>query len=325
MLRGPALMILIAAGILAAGVQHFAPASGVLRILPPDDRSEMPHVPAGGGVFPRTARDTDGFAVHVTRPVRSVVSQYWSIDEFVYSVVPPAYVSGVSESAYQERISNVYSRTQRFQPIVATDPERVLRVNPDLILVSGSARADFTALVRSTGVPIYRMYTMFTTLGEVADSIRLVGYLTGQDEAAATEYERFQRVIARARTRRPPGVKPPRVLGFGGRYSYGNRTLFHDIVTTLGGVNVGAEGGLNGYDSVNTEQILRWNPEWIVAGAEPGKTAQQLNRLMSDPAIALTQAARNGRILVFDQHVFLPMSPYTRLILDVLGDALYGG
>lgn len=315
--------LLLGLGVLTAAVQYWAPAAGAVKSLRASSTADDFRVRIGERRYPRTAWDQDGFAVQIWRPARSVVSQYWSIDDFVYSVVPPSQVTGVSESAYQERISNVYAHAMKYKPVVATDPERVLGLNPDLILVSSSARADYTALIRSTGIPIFRMHTMFTTLDQVAESIRLVGYLTGQDASAAAEYERFQRAVRRARQRRPPGMKPPRILGFGGRYSYGKETLFHDIVLTLGGINVGAEGGLRGYDNVSTEQILRWNPEWIVAGADLGKGKEQLARLLADPAISLTQAAKNGAILVFDHQVFLPMSPYTRLILEALGDQLY--
>lgn len=124
--------------------------------------------------------------------------------------------------------------------------------------------------------------------------------------------------------RRPKNGPSPRIFGMGGKYSYGDQTLFHDIVKTLGGVNVGAEGGFHGYDSVNTEQIVRWNPEWIITGADPGMTKQALARLLEDPAIALTQAAKNGRILVLENNVFLPMSTFTTLIVRAMAEAIYG-
>jgi iron complex transport system substrate-binding protein len=218
----------------------------------------------------------------------------------------------------------VYRYAERFHPVIATDPERVLRENPDLILVSNSARIDFCDLVRSAGVPIYRAFTMFTTLDQVAATIRLTGYLTGEDESAAREIDRFWNGIRRAQSRRPANARPPRVLGMGGSYSYGDETLFHDIVKTLGAINVGAEGGLHGYDGVNTEQIVRWNPEWIVAGASAGASKQVLARLLEDPGIALTQAAKNGNILVVENNVFLPMSPFTTLLVNAIAEAIYG-
>jgi|GEM_PF-4114150 len=123
----------------------------------------------------------------------------------------------------------------------------------------------------------------------------------------------------------------PRILGFGGRYSYGDQTLFHDIVRAIGAVNVGAEHGLHGYDMISTEQILRWDPEWIVSGAAKGKSPETLQRLMEDPAVRLTTAAGKGQILVFENHVFLPVrlalpdGPNDRSVCDSIfqGDQKY--
>jgi iron complex transport system substrate-binding protein len=274
--------------------------------------------------YPREAIDSDNVRVRMSRPAYRIASQYWAIDEYVYSVVPPERVIAVSESAYLPQVSNVYNFVQHFHPAISTDPERVLRLDPDLILVSSNGRADYTSLVRSSGVPLYRMQTLFHTLAEVEKSIRLIGYLTGEDDAAEREATRFHTAIEKARALRPPNAAPPRILGFGGSYSYGDETLFHDIVRQLSGINVAAEGGLKGYDSVNSEQIIRWNPEWIVTEADPGKTKQVLEKLLTDPAIGLTQAARNGHILVLEQRVFLPMSPFTSLLVTAMAEAIYG-
>jgi iron complex transport system substrate-binding protein len=268
--------------------------------------------------------DSDDFTVRVARPARRIVSQYWSIEEYVYSVAPPERVVAVSESAYLPNISNVYREVQKFRPVIATDPERVLRLEPDLLLVSNNSRADFCALVRSTHAPIYRVFTTFTTLAQVAETIRLTGYLTGEDEAAAKEVNRFWSEIERAKGRRKSGARPPRILGFSGHSSYGTETLFDDVVRTLGGINIGAEGGLKGYDAINSEQIVRWNPEWIVAGADRGKTGQVLASMMADPAIAVTPAAHAGHILVFEFNVFLPTSPFTTMLVNAIAEAIYG-
>ncbi|MDW8356098.1 MAG: ABC transporter substrate-binding protein [Bryobacterales bacterium] len=272
----------------------------------------------------RLSTDADGLVVRVAQPVRRVVSQYWSIDEYVYSIVPPEKVVGVSESAWQERISNVLPLVRRFQPVVATDPERVLMAAPDLIFVSSSARADYTAAVRSTGTPIFRMFTMFKTLGDVERGIELVGHLTGHDAEARREAALLRATILRARARKPSRAAAPRVLGLGGRYSYGSETLFHDILATVGAVNVAAEGGLKGYDPVTPEQILIWDPDWLVCGADPGKLKDRAATLLSDPAIGATSAARGGRILVFENRIFLSMSPFVRVFIEVLGEGLYG-
>jgi cobalamin transport system substrate-binding protein len=319
----PVLLILLVVAI-AGGVHTYASPPGGLQLPVLEKEDGDARVRTGRAQYPREAVDSDEITVSIARPAHRIVSQYWSIDEFVYSVLPAQDVVAVSQSAYLEEISNVYQSVQQYKPAIATDPERVVALDPDLMLVSNNGRADYTSLARSSGVPVYRMETNFETLDQIEQNIRLVGYLTGQDESAAKEAARFHAAIEKAVSLRPPGSAKPRVLGLGGRYSYGSKTLFHDIVTRLGGVNVGAENGIVGYDSVNFEQIIRWDPEWIIAGAKTGSTKQVLATLMSDPAISLTQAARNGHIVVIDNRVLLPMSPYTSILVQTIAETIYG-
>ncbi len=317
-----ALLGLVAA--LAAGVESYASPEGGLQLPAATTGDGDMRIRMGKDAYPREAIDSDGFLVTTPRPAHRIVSQYWSIDEYVYSVVPPQDVIAVSESAYVTGISNVYEIVEKFHPVIATDPERVLALDPDLMLVSSSGRADYTSLARSSGAPVYRMQTTFQTLDQVEQTIKLTGYLTGYDEAAKEETARFRQAIEQAKALRPSGAPRPRILGLGGRYSYGTGTLFNDIVTTLGGINVGAENGLKGYDSVNFEQIIRWDPEWIFAGADAGQMKQLLATLLADPAISLTKAAKNGHIVVLDYRTFLPMSPYTTRLVTAMAEALYG-
>jgi iron complex transport system substrate-binding protein len=275
--------------------------------------------------YPRHATGTDEVRVQIDGPARRIVSQGSHSDEYLYAVAPPEHVVGVSETAHESRLSNVYAGVQRYRPIVASDPERVLLANPDLVFTPQSARADVPSLLRRAGVPVYRMYTMFETLASIEDHIRLTGYLTGDDERADAEARRFRAAIDRAAARRPRSSQSPRVLGLGGTYSYGSKTLFTDILRTLGAENVAATHGLVGYDRATDEQIVRWNPDWIIVGADHGFVEQTRARLFAQPAIAATSAALSGHIVVLDNRVFLPLSPFTARLVEALADALYGG
>jgi iron complex transport system substrate-binding protein len=311
----------------AFAIERFAHPPGGLQLPPVKESNGDLSIHTGSLDYPREAIDRDGFRVQIPAPAHRIVSQFYSIDEFVYSIVPPETVVAVSESAYELRYSNAYPFAERFRPAIATDAEKVLRLNPDLILVSDNDRPDYMSLMRSAGLPVYRMQTLFQTLAQVKQAILLVGYLTGADDAAQKEANQFQADVAKAHQMaekaRTEGKPPPRILGLGGNYSYGRETLFQDIVTTLDGVNVGAEAGLKGYDSINSEQIIRWDPEWIFAGADPGKVQIVLHQLLTDPAISLTKAARNGHVFVLENHIFLPLSPYTTLLVDAMASALY--
>ena len=309
--------------VLSIAIGHWAPRLEGLQLARDAFHYGRSTVHAGAAAYPREAWDSSGSRLRLSSKPERLVSKYWSIDEFLYREVPPEHIVGVSDSAYKSSYSNVCGLARKYRPAVATDPERVLRLNPGLVLLSSSDRSNFDAVMDQAGVPVYRMYTMFTTLDQVEEHIRLVAYLTGEDGRGEIEAHRFRTEIERARNLRPTGARAPRILGFGGNYSYGAETLFHDIVKTVGGINVGAEHGLRGYDSVNSELIARWNPEWIVAGADQGKVDEVRRKIASDPGIAVTDAVRNGRVLVFANKIFLPMSPYSTFLVTALAEALW--
>src|SRR5215469_4521868 len=184
---GPPILLVAVVAALAAGVERYASPPGGLQLPLAYESEGDARIRMGRANYPRQAIDSDEVAVRVARPTHRIVSQYWSIDDYVYSVAPPQDVVAVSESAYVKSISNVYEKVQQFRPVVASDPERVLALDPDLMMVASSSRADYTSLARSSGVPVYRMQTMFQTLDQVEQCIRLTGYLTGNDDAAEKE------------------------------------------------------------------------------------------------------------------------------------------
>jgi cobalamin transport system substrate-binding protein len=324
--RHGSLVALLAALACASMVVHrIAPASMLRTAERPFAGYGDPRVRITSPTYPRHAVGADDIDVTMHTTARRIVSQSWTADEFLYSLVPPQRIVGVSESAYRDQFSNVYELARRYRPVVANDPERVLRANADLVLTPVDSRSDIPGLLRAAGIPVYRMYTMFTTLTSIEDHIRLVGYLTGEDARADAEILRFRGVVAQAAARRPAGTRAPRVLGLGGIYSYGSQTLFTDIMRVLGAENVAATNGLVGYDRVTDEHIVRWNPEWIVAGADRGTVDAVRERLLASPAVAATDAARRGQVVVLENHVFLPLSPFTAALVDALSLAFYGG
>jgi iron complex transport system substrate-binding protein len=327
MLLRPILFV-AAIAVLAAAVERYASPPGGLQLPVASTGEGSGAIRTGSVAYPREAVDSDNIRVRIPRPARRIVSQYWSIDDYVYSVVPPEAIVAVSQSAYAREYSNVYRLAEKFRPAIATDPERVLDLNPDLILVSSDGRADYTSLVRGTGVPVYRMQTTFHTLEQVEKTILLTGYLTGEDAAARRVAAKFESCVEAGRAKgqqsRARGIPAPRILGLAGRHGYGANTLFNDVLKTVGAINVGAEHGLTGYVPVNFEQIALWNPDWIVAGADRGKTKLVLAQLLADPAIAVTKAAHDGHILVLENDIVEPMSPFSARFITTLANALYG-
>src|SRR5262245_40174697 len=75
--------------------------------------------------YPRRATDEDGYEVTLARPKQRVASQYWSIDEMLYSVLPSEHIVGVSQYAYDRNTSNVLSLAETYRPVITANPETV--------------------------------------------------------------------------------------------------------------------------------------------------------------------------------------------------------
>ena len=289
------------------------------------DRSfAAPPAEASAAGFPRTVRDHGGDAVRLPRPPSRIASQALVADHFLFAVVPPSRIAAVSAVAGDRRYSYVADLVDDLDVAAAGEPEALLRSRPDLLLASNTARADFVALARSAGIPVFRLLTVFENFSQIADGLKTVGRLVGEEAAARRVIRRFRGRIAAAVARRPPSAPPPRVLvyvSFSGTFGAGS--LFDHVLTELGAVNVAAEQGIGPHAAIGSEQIAAWNPDWIVADAPAGEEAAVRRRLLDHPATAVTTAGRTGQVLVIDHRRFITMSQYAAGLTETVAAALY--
>ena len=103
-------------------------------------------------------------------------------------------------------------------------------------------------------------------------------------------------------------------------FSYGDQTLFQQIIGIVGGLNVAAEGGMHTYQRVDNPTIASWNPDVVFTWAIPERKSTELNSWLEDPNLSRTPASKNKRIIVTEPHVILPLTSlitgFARLIAD---------
>lgn len=276
--------------------------------------------------FPRSLTDKYGNLVTITAPPRRIVSSELTVDEILFDLIRPERIVAVSRFSFERRYSSLADRVTQLDLPSSESAEVVLSLRPDLVIAGAHVRAEWLDLLRLGGVPIYRLEHNVVKLSQIDGLIRRIAYLTDSDDRAEKLVRQFQARVERARKRRPlHATAHPRILGYdrGLSLSYGINTLFHDVVTTLGGINVGAERGLDTYHRISFEQIAAWNPDWIVTGADPGRHEAVRQALLGNPGVATTSAARNGKLLILPQEVFLSMSHSVIALLEGLSAALY--
>ena len=316
--------IAVVLGIVVCAVL-FAVALRVDDELPgaPQSKSGRASAHAGGG-FPRRAVDASGKELWIERPPQAIASQALSIDHFLFAISDHDRIVAVSPYAMDPGYSFVRETAEQMKPAIASNLEGVLRRNPDLVLLAHRARADFEEVLRRAGIPTFRVRTVFADFDQIADALSAVGFVTGDDAAAAREIRRLRERVERARARRPPGAKAQRVLPYSTHGSTsGHGSLFDHILTELGAINVASEQGIGPYADISSEQVAAWDPDWIVAAAGHGAAEQVRDQLLADAGIGVTKAGRSGRILIVESRQFTTMSQHAVSLMEAIAAGLY--
>lgn len=312
--------VVVAAGAIA----WIGDGNGLFRFS--DLPNPVPSDSARSGGFPLTKRDALGYEVTLPHPPKSIASQALTADHLLFAIVPRHRIVGVSPYATQPNYSNIRAEVLAMDLPALVDPESVLAIQPDLLISSHIANPDYLRLIRASGTPVYAMQTTFATLAEIPAAMRLVGELTGEPESAERAAGDFAAALGALRSRIPEQAPRQSVLGFSSyRTAYGTGSLFDDIATSLGAVNVAAEHGLGPWGNIGPEQIVSWNPDWIVTSTGGRTIADARSALAADQAVALTSAGRLGQFVVVEDRQFMSMSQHVLKLVRAMAEALYGG
>lgn len=283
-----------------------------------------PVTPQSRDGFPRTVRDGSGTDVTIkTRPTR-IVSQTLGTDEILWAICPHERIAGVSKIGIEPKYSPIADELKAAKITPVSNAEEILQLQPDLVFVSSFSRAETVESLKLSGAPIFR-FANFDSIESIQQNIRLVGQAIGEEANAEKLVAQMSDELAAVKARIPASGKPPRVLSFSllGNTA-GAGTSFDSIVQAAGAVNVAAEQGLRGFPKISPEQVVEWQPDFLLTGTEAAKAEEAKTRLIEHPVIATTKAARAGHIIVLDSRYLLAVSQYVTRAVSDLADALYG-
>lgn len=284
---------------------------------------ETPPATTASSGFPREVVDGAGRHLRLAALPRRIVSQTLGTDELLFAMIDRSRIVGVSTLARDPAYSNVVDQAERLGAPAITNAEQVLSLRPDLVFVASFSRAELVTVVEQGGAPVYR-FANFDRLEDIKANIRRLGEAVGADAEAArlvtTMEERLAAVAARrARATGPP----PRVLSWSpSGFTAGVGTTFDDIVRAAGAVNVVSEHGLKGFPQLSAEQVLAWQPDFILVGVNPGERETVLRALKENPAIAATRAMRSGRLVFMENRALLSVSHFVVDAVEALAAAI---
>ncbi|MCB9557615.1 MAG: ABC transporter substrate-binding protein [Deltaproteobacteria bacterium] len=199
--------------------------------------------------------------------------------------------------AFTRRARHVY-QGYRFSPRKAVlgpgDIERLLALQPDLVLINKFTPSSFRQALRRAGIQTFDLGGMYG-LPSLVKAIERVGALVGRAAAGRQQARRFVERLESIARRLPSGT-PQRsaiYLGLhGGTLTGGSRgTSFHEILR-FAGLRDAAAATLSGWPRMSAETVLAIDPEVILTQTGMAR------RLCQRPGFAKVRACRPGGQLV---------------------------
>jgi ABC-type Fe3+-hydroxamate transport system substrate-binding protein len=207
-------------------------------------------------------------------------------------------VVGLSPMADDARYSTVAGRWPEATPRVGRNPEELLALAPDLVILASFSAPEYRAAIEDKVHAV--VLDDFTGFEGYLANLERIGEATGAEAEAAKLRARFEARRAKLEAARPPADERPSVIAWDYGYVPGAHTSFDDAATTAGFVNLAAREGIEGHQRVDAEQLVAWDPRWIVIGCGEQPCAAAVAKLGEQPGIAKLAAVEQGRVLAIE-------------------------
>ncbi|WP_455367672.1 ABC transporter substrate-binding protein [[Eubacterium] cellulosolvens] len=269
------------------------------------------------GDFPVTVRD--GFNRVVVIPVQPqrIVSLAPAVTETLFALGLENEVVGVS--SYCDYPPLVVEKVDAGKIMViggftTPDPEKILSLDPDLIVAQTTLQQEVITFLEAEGVAIVGLNPK--DVQDVIADIALVGRACGKVSEAQRLVDSLNHRMAYIEDRVSRSSSLPRVyyeLWYDPLMSVGQETWIHELLTRAGAANI-FEDSVAPYPTVSSEVVITRNPEIIIVpkGYMSGTPTTDLEQRQGWSSI---DAIENGRVYQVDEDQFNRPGPR---IIDAL-------
>ncbi len=265
--------------------------------------SVLPAAAQEGDGWPRAVIDAAGNTVTLDAPPQRIASITIASDEILLSLIAPERLIGVTSMATDPGISNVAAGAASVPHRVTADPELLISLEPDLVIVATWTDGAVVDQLRDAGLTVFLMPSPvgFTPIQE---AVALLGELVGADDEAAaliTAMDAELNAIAAA----TQGADPARVLYLTpGNYTSGQPSTIAEIIAAAGGIDLAAAAGVSQFEPLSDEFILEQDPDVILLSGWTPWDPGFVEGFSTNPLYTGLSAVQNGRVyLANDAHL----------------------
>ncbi|MES2718613.1 MAG: helical backbone metal receptor [Pseudomonadota bacterium] len=216
----------------------------------------------GAAAQPLVVQDDRGNSHRFAAPPQRIISLLPSLTESVCALGACPRLVGV------DRWSNWPEAVNRLPRLGGLDDalvEAIVRLKPDLVLASNSARS--LERLEALGLPVLRLRS--ETHADVQRTLQLLARLLGTPDQGALAWARIERELASAAARVPSALRGQRVyfeIG-GGPYAAGTSSFIGETLARMGLANI-VPATLGPFPKLNPEFVLRAQPDIVMGAAK---------------------------------------------------------
>ena len=248
-------------------------------------------------VYPVTLTDQAGREVTIEAQPEKLVSGYYISTSLLIALGLEDDLVGIEAKADSRPIYARSAPQLLDLPSVGTakefDLEGCLALEPDLVILPLKLQ-DSADTLAEMGVPALVVNPEDQEL--LSEAVTLIGEATNTGERAGALLDFAAGQEARL-TGALAGVETPSVYLAGNSdflSTAGDAMYQADMIRMAGGVNAAAEITDTYWANVSYEQILAWDPDYIVLASDASYTVDDV---LNDPSLAGCKAVENGRVV----------------------------
>ncbi len=263
-------------------------------------------------IFPMTVTDDLGRTITLDKMPQRIVSLAPSNTEILFDLgLGDKVVGDTLYCNYPEAAQAV----TKIGGLTDVDIEKVVSLNPDLILAEDLQKAEIIPALEKLGFKVYALVPH--NLKEIAASVMTIGLLTGATEEARPIVDDMQKRIDAvtiktmklADTQKPSAMY---VIWQDPLMSVGNDTPIYEMIAKSGGRSIVQDQ--EGFPTLSLESVIAANPQVVICNVDlsfEGGDAP-LTFVRSEPRLKTLSAVVNGK--VYGINADLTNRPVPRII-----------
>lgn len=264
---------------------------GITGCGPQEESQVIPHA--------RYVESYDGVRVAVPDHPKRILALSSASDTILLGLVEPDRLVGINTLSTYEEYSLEAKRAKLVKPVMGSYPlEKIIALDPDLVIAPDYTSADVIAGLRHMGIPIVVVPTG-TTVESVIKNVTDIAHIVGEDEKGQFYEQKIRRELAEMKRlgESIPLAERKSVLFVSSMDGYtGTGSLFDDMCKHMSIYNAPDLLGLPPRTPFGDERVLAMNPDYIFIPAYKGMDKGLSSRYLDNPAFQNLPAIRENRV-----------------------------